>query len=95
MYTRRRLASLTATPDALNKSRSMMHHAWQGEFKICRCGGGRGAERVREVGVRAGEQKGPMRVGRVYFLLTLLSRLGENVQGGFDVALIKRDGGIN
>ena len=34
-------------------------------------------------------------VGRVYLLLTLLSRLGENVQGGFDVALIKRDGGIN
>jgi hypothetical protein len=27
------------------------------------------------------------------FLLTLLSRLGENVQGGFDIALIKRDGG--
>ena len=26
-YTRRRSASLTATPDALNKSRSMMHHA--------------------------------------------------------------------
>ncbi len=27
MYMRRRSASLTATPDALNKSRSMMHHA--------------------------------------------------------------------
>ena len=51
--------------------------------------------RGRELRGFVGRGCGCMRVGRVYFLLTLLSRLGENKQGGFDVALIKRDGGIN
>jgi hypothetical protein len=36
-----------------------------------------------------------MRVGRVHFLQTLLSRLGENVQRSFYIALIKRYGGID
>ncbi len=38
---------------------------------------------------------GCMRVGRAYFLQSLISRLGENVQSSIKVALIKVGGGID